>query len=200
MKIGDKIKDLRKKHKLTQEDLAKKLDVRPTAVSAWERNANKPLMDKIVVMAEMWDVPVTYLLDVDDIGESSDMELLPVYGNISCGNGVLVYDAPESFEATPKDWLNGGEYFYMTAKGDSMIGARIHEGDLLLIRKQDEVENGEIAAVAVDDTAVLKRVFKQDDSVILQSENSKYPPISYIPGQNKRIKIIGKLKKVVLNF
>lgn len=123
---------------------------------------------------------------------------LPIVGSISCGNGVLAYEEIEGHEETPKAWLNGGEYFYLRAKGDSMINARIHDGDLLLIRAQDEVENGEIAAVLIDGEAVLKRVHKTDDSLVLQSENSKYPPI--LVGKNSDIKIIGKLKRTVIVF
>ena len=71
--------------------------------------------------------------------------------------------------------LNGGEYFFLRAKGDSMINARIMDGDLLLIRRQDDVENGEIAAVLIDGEAVLKRVYKTNGTIILQirkKENS----------------------------
>lgn len=123
---------------------------------------------------------------------------LPIVGKISCGNGTIAYEEIDGYEATPKEWLNGGEYFYLRAKGDSMINARIQEGDLLLIRKQEEVENGEIGAVIVDDEAVLKRVYKNNDTILLQSENPKYQPI-IITDENK-IKIIGKLKKVVFSL
>lgn len=123
---------------------------------------------------------------------------LPIVGTISCGNGVLAYEDIEGYEATPKDWLNGGEYFYLRAKGDSMINARIYEGDLLLIRRQNDVESGDIAAVLIDNEAVLKRVYKSKGNVVLQSENPKYPPI--ILNGNKNIRIIGKLKKVVIDF
>ncbi|MBS4198582.1 helix-turn-helix domain-containing protein [Bacillus sp. FJAT-49732] len=200
MKFAEKIKHLRKEHRLTQAELANKLNVAPTAVSAWERGANRPLMDKITIMSEMFNLPITYFLDVEDVGETVDIETLPVYGNISCGNGLVIYDTPEAYEATPKDWLNGGNYFYLRAKGDSMSGARIFDGDLLLIREQNDVENGEIAAVVIDGESVLKRVYKSDNSIILQSENSKYAPITYVPEHNKNIIIIGKLKKVILNF
>ncbi|KAB2337620.1 helix-turn-helix domain-containing protein [Cytobacillus depressus] len=200
MKVGDKIKELRKAERLTQADLAKKLGVAPTAVSAWEGNHNRPLMDKITVLAELFNKPITYFFDVEELGNTGDAIILPVYGNISCGTGAVLYEETGTYETTPKDWLNGGEYFYLRAKGDSMTGARIHEGDLLLIRRQDDVENGEIAAVVVEDEALLKRVFKSNDSIVLQSENPNYAPIIYNPEQNKQIKIVGKLKKVVLNF
>lgn len=200
MKVGDKIKELRKEYRLTQDDLAKKLNVAPTAVSAWERNKNRPLMDKISVLSEMFNVPVSHFFDIEDVGVTIETVNLPVYGNISCGTGSVIYESVETYETTPKDWLNGGEYFYLRAKGDSMNGARIHEGDLLLIRKQDEVENGEIAAVVVEDEVLLKRVFKAGNSIILQSENAAYAPISYNPKTDKKISVIGKLKKVLLNF
>lgn len=124
---------------------------------------------------------------------------IPVVGQISCGNGMIAYEEIERYETTPKSWVNGGEYFYLRAKGDSMINARIREGDLLLIRRQDDVESGEIAAVLIDEEAVLKRVYKNEQgNVILQSENPKYPPI--VLNGDKNIKIVGKLKKVVIDF
>lgn len=134
----------------------------------------------------------------EEIIPYGDSISLPIVGSISCGEGAIAYQEIEAYEDTPRAWLNGGEYFYLRAKGDSMIGARIHEGDLLLIRVQEEVENGEIAAVLIGDDAVLKRVFKTDTALVLQSENPKYDPI--IVDKHSDIKVIGKLKKVVLNF
>ena len=125
------------------------------------------------------------------------MTYLPIAGKIACGNGQLAYQDIEGHEPTPKDWLNGGEYFYLRAKGDSMTGARIQDGDLLLIRKQPSVEEGEIAAVMINDEAKLKRVFYRNNTLILQSENPKYPPEVFTEGD---ITIIGKLKKVIMNL
>jgi len=200
MRVGDIIKQLRKERKITQAELAKKLGVAPTAVSAWERNENRPLMDKLSVIADIFNVPITRFFESDEFGGNAvvDMIYLPVVGRISCGNGVLAYEDIEGYEPTPKEWLYGGEYFYLRAQGDSMVGARIHNGDLLLIRKQSDVENGEIAAVLINDNeeAVLKRVYKNGDQLVLQSENPKYGPI-FAPPEN--VKIIGKLKKIVIN-
>jgi repressor LexA len=138
----------------------------------------------------------------EDPGEytvkSQQFKQIPIVGSISCGKGVIAYEEIEGYEDTPKSWLNGGEYFYLRAKGDSMINARIQDGDLLLIRVQSEVENGEIAAVFIDGEAVLKRVHISDGSMVLQSENSKYPPV--IVGKNSNIKILGKLKRTVITF
>ena len=203
MHIGQKIKQLRKAHKLTQEELAKILDVKPTAVSAWELGRNKPLMDKLDMMAHYFGVPISYFFEENEIkGPKNHIYFvkLPIVGTISCGNGVIAYEDIEGYEDVPSSWLNGGEYFFLRAKGDSMINARIMDGDLLLIRRQDDVENGDIAAVLIDGEAVLKRVYKTNDTIILQSENPAYKPIILNKNDMKDVRIIGKLKKVVLNF
>ncbi|SFA56904.1 repressor LexA [Parageobacillus thermantarcticus] len=203
MHIGQKIKQLRKAHKLTQEELAKILDVKPTAVSAWELGRNKPLMDKLDMIAHYFGVPISYFFEENEIkGPKNHIYFvkLPIVGTISCGNGVIAYEDIEGYEEVPRSWLNGGEYFFLRAKGDSMINARIMDGDLLMIRRQDDVENGDIAAVLIDGEAVLKRVYKSDDTIILQSENPAYKPIILRKDDMKNIRIIGKLKKVVLNF
>ena len=203
MHIGQKIKQLRKAHKLTQEELAKILDVKPTAVSAWELGRNKPLMDKLDMMAHYFGVPISYFFEENEIkGPKNHIYFvkLPIVGTISCGNGVIAYEDIEGYEEVPRSWLNGGEYFFLRAKGDSMINARIMDGDLLLIRRQDDVENGDIAAVLIDGEAVLKRVYKTNDTIILQSENPMYKPIILNKNDMKDVRIIGKLKKVVLNF
>jgi repressor LexA len=201
--IGEKIKRLRKSKKLTQEELAKILNVKPTAVSAWELGRNKPLMDKLDMMAHYFGVPISYFFEENQIKGSRNcfnFVKLPIVGTISCGNGVIAYEDIEGYEEVPRSWLNGGEYFFLRAKGDSMINARIMNGDLLLIRRQNDVENGEIAAVLIDGEAVLKRVYKTNDTIILQSENPMYKPIILNKNDMKDVRIIGKLKKVVLNF
>ena len=71
----------------------------------------------------------------------SGIKMLPLYESISCGDGAMVMESPVSYEPTPSDWINGSDYFYLKAKGESMSGARIHDGDLLLIRRQPTVES-----------------------------------------------------------
>ena len=83
--------------------------------------------------------------------------------------------------------------FILIAEGDSMTGARIFDGDLVFIRKQDIVENGEIAAVAVDDEATLKRFYKYgDDLVVLRAENPEYKNQEYRAEDGRQIRILGK--------
>lgn len=199
LKISDKIKKLRKENKLTQAGLAKVLKVSPSTVSAWELGTNVPLMDKIVQLSNYFDVSTNYFFDDLDI-TSVNMASVPVHGEISCGNGRINYDEPTDYEEIPMDWLNGGEYFMLYANGDSMSGSRIYNGDKLLIRKQEEVENGELGIVVVEDNAVLKKINKQGNILMLESTNINYPTRIYDLSKDNNVKIIGKLKKLIIDF
>lgn len=202
MKVfSDNFKRLRKSKKMLQKDVAKALGVSSSIVSDWEKGIKMPRGATIQKIADFFGIPQNELFIERGTQYStlSEMIMLPVVGRISCGNGSFAYEDIEGYEPTPKDWASSGEHFYLRANGDSMIGARIQDGDLLLIRRQEDVEDGEIAAVLIDDEAVLKRVYRRDGMLILQSENPKYPPIVCRPGE-KNIKIIGKLKMNVIKY
>jgi len=194
--FGKKLRELRKIEGWTQEEVAKKLGISKQTYSNYENEKRKPSLSIIRELASIYNV------NIDDIfaEEAGPFAKLPIVGTISCGNGTIAYEDIEGYEEVPKSWIKGGEYIFLRAKGDSMINARIQDGDLLLIKRQDDVENGEIAAVLIDDEAVLKRVYKTNGTIILQSENPKYQPIFIKEKDMKNIRIIGKLKKVILNF
>jgi len=200
--VGMNIKKYRQSKNYSLQDLADKVGLTKKTIQRYENGEIRISMDRLNEIAQALNVDISVLLEgtqdflglnVDDIETIN----IPIYGNISCGNGLLVMESPVGYESTPKSWLNGGEYFYLRAKGDSMTGARIFEGDLLLIRKQPIVEDGDIAAVVIEDECVMKRVYYRDGSLILQSENPKYPPIVISEGN---VRIVGKLKKIVINM
>lgn len=208
---GEKLRELRNLEGWTQEEVAKKIGVSKQTYSHYENEKRTPSLETIRKLAVVYGVNIDYVFgeeekNSDEINEkpiiysAEPVVKLPIVGKISCGNGTVALEDIEGYEDTPRDWLNGGEYFYLRAKGDSMINARIMDGDLLLIRRQEEVENGEIAAVVIDGDAVLKRVYKNNDTLILQSENPKYQPILCNKNNTDTVRIVGKLKKVVLNF
>lgn len=201
---GKNIKKYRDLRNYSLQVLAEKVGLTKKTIQRYENGEIKIDMNRLKDLSVALDVTVNQLTEgaYTYLGtEPVDTEniSLPIVGKISCGNGVLAYESIEGYETTPRSWINGGEYFYLRAKGNSMNGARIFEGDLLLIRKQEEVEDGEIAAVLIDDEAVLKKVYRQGNTLVLQSANPDYPPI--ICGESgSNIRIIGKLKKVVINF
>ncbi|TCN00883.1 repressor LexA [Paenibacillus sp. BK033] len=202
--VGKNIKKFRDLRNYSLQVLGEKVGLTKKTIQRYELGEIRITMDRLKDIAAALDVTVTQLTEGayqflgTEVAESEHVSL-PVVGKISCGNGQIAYEYIEGYETTPRSWINGGEYFYLRAKGDSMQGARIFDGDLLLIRKQEEVEDGEIAAVLIGEEAVLKRVYRQGTTLVLQSENANYPPIICTAGENN-IYVIGKLKKVVITF
>lgn len=202
--VGKNIKKYREIRNYSLQTLAEKIGLTKKTIQRYENGEIKVDIDRINDIAEALGVGNEKLLEgayeflglnMDDIPTIN----LPIVGKISCGSGVLAFDEITGYEPTPKSWLNGGEYFYSRAHGDSMINARIFDGDLVLIRKQPDVEDGEIAAVLINGDVYLKRIYKRDNSIILQSENPAFPPQIVNP-LNTECLIIGKLKKVIINI
>ena len=100
-------------------------------------------------------------------------------GYIACGTPIFCNEEYEYVIATGD---NARADFCLTARGDSMINARIADGDIVFIQQQSTVENGEIAAVVIEDEATLKRVYRTSDGIMLVAENPAYQPM-YISGE-----------------
>ena len=190
---------LRKGRSLTQQELGVQIGLGKTTISQWESAQKLPNAGSIEKIAEFFNVPKSALFaEGNERYITYDRILnLPVVGNVSCGNGILAFEEVENLEPTPDAWVRGGEYFYLRAEGDSMMNARILNGDLVLIRRQEDVEDGEIGAVVVNDKIYLKRIHKGNGVLSLHSENSNYPPQFFGPEDN--IFIIGKLKKIIID-
>lgn len=196
---SETLKSLRIKSGRTLEEIGKFAGVSKQNLHKYESGiiTNIP-SDKIEKLANLYNVTPAYIMGWE-IEDSADEETvnIPIYGNIACGKGLMIAEEVLGYEATPKDWLNGGEYFYLVAEGDSMTGARIHDGDLLLIRKQAEVEDGQIAAVLIEEDCVMKRVYRSNGTLILQSENPAHAPIVKKSGN---VKVIGKLDRIIIKM
>lgn len=197
MDLKDKIKALRKSKKMTQSDLAKKLNIAVTSVSSWERGANKPLMDKIELMSDIFDVPTSYFFEdsPENIIPISKVVQVPILGTIACGEPILADDNVEGYMDEVAELLPSGTLFYLKCKGNSMEPT-IKNGSFVLVRQQPEVEDGEIAAVLVngDIEATLKRVKHQGDIVMLMPDNSEFSP--YVVTGDNPARILGKALKV----
>ncbi|MBR2446234.1 MAG: helix-turn-helix domain-containing protein [Clostridia bacterium] len=116
---------------------------------------------------------------------------IPVLGEIACGKPILTDEEHDSFLMSG---TNLDADFCLRAKGDSMIGARIQDGDIVFIKKSDMVANGEIAAVVIEDEATLKRVYyyPEKSKLILTPENPKYEPLVFMGPELDEIHILGK--------
>ena len=205
MTIGERIKLHREKANLTQDELAKQLNTTKQTIYKYENNVvtNIP-SDKIEKMAELFGVNPGYLMGWSDIPNSPENEAkqfdnifpvsikkFPLLGEIACGEPIFVNEDRESYVLSGTD-INAD--FCLKAKGDSMIGVRIFDGDVVFIKKTEIVENGEIAAIVIDDEVLLKRFyyFPDESLLTLQSENPKYPPKNYTNEQLDHIRVLGK--------
>lgn len=116
-------------------------------------------------------------------------EKLPILGSIACGKPIM---AEEYFEGYVYADAKFHADFCLRAQGDSMINARIYDGDIVFIRQQPVVENGEIAAVAIDDEVTLKRVYVGDNFIEFWAENPRFRPMIYRKEDFDSFRIIGK--------
>lgn len=201
MKISEKIKRGRKQLGLTQTEFGKKLGVQKNAVSKWECGRVEDIpSSKIKIMAGLFHVPISYLIDdaTSDVDYFQYDNILPIQtksfpllGEVACGEPIFANEDRESYIVAGADIKAD---FCLKCKGDSMINARIYDGDIVFVRKQSMVDNGEIAAVLIENEATLKRVFYYPDKakLILQAENPSFEPFVYIGEEVNDIRILGK--------
>ncbi len=196
MDIGLKIKNKRKELNLTMLEVAQKTGVSEATVSRWESGDIANMRrDKIVALAAALQVTPAYLMELEDSIEDipgvfiPTMHRIPLLGTIACGEPILARENLDGEVVTPEDIRAD---FALRCKGDSMIDARIMDGDIVYIRQQPIVENGEIAAVLIDDEATLKRVYLSENTITLMACNAKYQPLIYTGSQLEEVRIIGK--------
>lgn len=203
--IKDRIKERRLALGLTMLDVAKKLGVQETTVQRYESGAIKNIKhETIVKLAKILNCTPAYLMGWEETESTPASDLLnagiknvypvgkqrlPMLGSIACGDPIYMTEEHEFYISAGK---NLHADFCLKATGDSMIGARIHDGDIVFIRLQQDVDNGTIAAVSIDDEATLKRVYKHPNYIVLAAENPAYEPIIINGKDAKNIHIIGK--------
>lgn len=195
MTIGQRIKQRREELDITQDELARRLGYKSrSSINKIELDIYNLKQSKIKAIADALQTTPGYIMGWDNVDQyvlPISVQSLPLLGNISCGKPLF---AEENIETYVESTTMVKADFCLKAKGDSMINARILDGDIVFIRKQDTVENGEIAAVLIGDEATLKRVFYYPDAgkLVLQAENPKYEPFVYIGEELNTVKILGK--------
>ena len=194
MKLHERIKERRTALGMTLLDVANALGVKEATVQRYESGEIKnPKHATVLEMANLFQCTPSYLMGwEEDVLPESVMKIsgkkLPLLGNIAAGQPIFAAEEYEYY--SPGD--DSGADFCLRVQGDSMTGAGIKDGDVVFIRKQDSVDDGEIAAVLVDDEATLKRVYHSSDSITLVAENPKYKPLVFTKKQSKNIRILGK--------
>lgn len=138
-------------------------------------------------MSDAWDAPTKAPLP-SNVTQLPVMDKVPLIGSIACGSPILAEENIEDYVDLPRHIRAD---YALSCRGDSMIGADIHDGDVVYIRQQPEVQSGQIAAVLIDDEATLKRVYRNGDTVILQPENPAYPPQVFSGEAAASLRILG---------
>lgn len=186
MKAGTLIRTKRNELGLSMQELADRVGVSKGAIQKWEANG----IDNIKAenrerLADVLGISEMELLGVENI-ETSEMVRIPIIGGIACGSPILSDDNIIGSRLVPREMVPSGTVFYAHAQGDSMEPT-IPNGSLVMIREQPQVEEGQIAAVMIDDEVTLKRFHKQDGIIMLLPDNRKYKPIIFKPTSENRI-------------
>lgn len=169
-----RLRELRKQRGLSMRELGRELGLSESAVSLYESGRRRPNHDLLCRLADYFGVSVDYLLERDIL--IPPRRLLPIYGVIRAGGPDLANEEVEGWHVADVD--EADDCFYLRVQGDSMEGAGIYDGSLVLVRRQSFATNGQIVACLLDgECATLKR-FRRDGRVVaLLPENSKYQPI-----------------------
>ena len=194
---------------MTAAELARALNVADATISNYKKGIYAPKQRRTEEISRILNVSVDWLLGADvpmyrlnfedvpgNIIPLPKMKKIPLLGTIACGEPIL---AAENIEALINADENLNADFALRCKGDSMINARIFDGDIVYIREQPDVEDGEIAAVLIGEEATLKRVYKYPSKVVLRPENPLYDDMIYSKEEMNEVRILGKAVAQIWN-
>ena len=184
-----KIQEIRKKKGISQKELAAKLKIKPNRLSQYETGVTEPDIEMLKELAGALDVSVDYLIENDPpAANQSEYIKIPVLGKVIAGIPMDAVEDILDWEEIPARWgRDSSEYFALQIYGDSME-PQMAEGDVVIVRKQPDVESGEIAVVLVDgERATVKIIKKQKTGIFLMPVNTSYEPLFY---SNKEIEML----------
>lgn len=209
-RFGNRLRELRLESGYSQSELAQLIGISKSSINMYERGEREPGFETMEALADTFNVDMNYLMGLsDEKGRLFDGSLqshaipsnilplpktykVPLLGTIACGEPILAQENIDGYVDVPYEIRCD---FTLRCTGDSMIDARIYDGDLVYIREQPQVENGEIAAVLVDSAeteATLKRVYQEDEKVTLMPANPVYAPMVYVGEDINKLRILGR--------
>ncbi len=198
MTTGQRMKMRRKEIGLSAERVAEILGISPATIYRYERgDIEKVPGDLLQPIANALQTTPAYLMGWDSSASLSSSNIIPtphtytvpLVGTIACGQPILAVENADEMVEVPEHIRAD---FALRCKGDSMIDARIYDGDIVYIHSQPEVENGEIAAVRIGEEATLKKVRSYPDMIILEPANHAFEPLVYRGEELNEIEVLGK--------
>ncbi len=191
MDIGKRIRKLRKEMKWTLKDMSKRTGLSISFLSDIERGVSNPSFKKLKVLAEKLNVSICFLLGEESNLDKKHKNVPVLYTFNNNENTISEEESTEYYTIDLSQENDSEDYFFIKMQDDSMKGSAIIPGSLVLIRKQDYVKNGEIAAVSLDNKSVLlRKVYINNDTIILQAENNEYETKLH---SIENVNIIGKV-------
>jgi len=194
-KKGSNLKKLRKQFGLNQTQIAKKIGVSQNSYSRYELGNAEPSYDCLVSLSKIFNVSIDYLLGNEENLTKNGVKI-PVLGSIPAGIPIEAIEEVLDYEEIPKEWTTHGDFFGLKVKGNSME-PRICSGDVVIVRKQEDAESGDVCVVMVNGfDATLKQIKKEPNGLTLVPFNQKdYSPVFYNDEQvaTLPVRIIGKV-------
>ncbi len=200
------IENLLKIKHTTVYKLAKATGIAPSTFSDWKSGRYTPKADKLLLIAEFFGVSLDYLMGCDSSGDFSDVCIkhkcnVPIVGEIRAGSPIITNETLIGYEAA--DVNDPQDYFYLRVRGDSMKNIGMVNGSLVLFKKQQYAENGDIVACLVGgENATVKRFYNQNHKIMLIPENDEYVPIPLSPEsfESGETRILGVAKEVKIKL
>jgi repressor LexA len=204
MELGVFLKELRIKNNFTIMQVEVKTGISNSYISLIERNKRKPSVEILHKLAKTYKVKTEDLLRfigyLPPIQNKINFNQIPIYNIVPKEKPSFISENMEEYSPIPPGLESSTtkDYIAIRVKSKSMTCKRIEMDDILIIRKQSEVENGIIALVSLNNELVIKRIVRQNKHIILQSTNSDYSPI--LVKESEDFKIIGKVEWVMHKF
>lgn len=189
MDFAKRLKELRALRGLTQDDLARELNLVKSSISMYENGKRKPSFEVLEAIADYFNVNMDTLYSSAPVFVPS-LKRVPMLGYAAAGQPLENLDGQDTYyvETDSRYAVD----FCITVRGDSMINAGINDGDIVFVKSQPEVPNGKIACVEIDNERVcIKRFYKTDTGVMLVSENPKYAPLQFSESNCTDFKVLG---------
>ena len=189
MDFAKRLKELRASRGLTQDDLARELNLVKSSISMYENGKRKPSFEVLEAIADYFNVNMDTLYSSAPVFVPS-LKRVPMLGYAAAGQPLENLDGQDTYyvETDSRYAVD----FCITVRGDSMINAGINDGDIVFVKAQPEVPNGKIACVEIDNEKVcIKRFYKTDTGVMLVSENPKYAPLQFSESNCTDFKVLG---------
>lgn len=193
------LKKLMKLRKKTQTDISRDLKIPLTTISGWYNGVTYPRVKNMQDLADYFNVSMRDLTDEQNNTMPENSSPVPLYSLICCGNGGFVDDNILDYISLPSSWLSASkEYFAQTASGDSMEGAGIYDGDILVFEKVSTPQQGRIGCFCIDDNEAMCKKYRvaADGRIYLMPANPNYDPIPVDPGM-EHFRCLGLLAFVI---